>query len=234
MRGILIFSALLSFNLAIAKDHQSTTYHALAVHYPPLFDEQAADFGSLPSYITPKLKSMGWNIKLKFLPHIRLIEELKQNNWLLAYYPLALHDNMVLAVFPEKSFKVHLVRLRQESKFLWQGEKGLNGSTVASFRSSKNMPKLLDQSKANFEIIYTSNMEQTLRMLLAKRVDYALTVDETLGYYTRKYKVDKASFQLSTPALSEMPYAIAVNTKHPDSKRLLQQLKHSSQPIIVQ
>ena len=210
------------------------TYHALAVHYPPLFDQQAANFGSLPSYITPKLQSLGWNIKLRFLPHIRLVEEMKKDHWLIAYYPLAVHDNMVLAVFPEKSFKIHLVRLRQDSEFLWQGEKLLQGSKIASFRSGKHVPSILDQSKADFEIVYTSDMEQTLRMLLAKRVDYALTVDETLEYYSKKYGVTHSVFQTTTPALAEMPYAIAVNTKHPESGRLLEQLKQAAQPMMAQ
>lgn len=178
----------------------------LAVEYPPFTTHTVADGGLAFQILRQAFPD--YRFKPEFVPPKRAYSMMQQGDWCYSFYPSPEGIQSHKIVLSNYQIIIGFIRLQQESPFGWQQLAELNGLRVALLRSGENSPFALQFKQAGLQITYTETIQQSLDLLLRKRVDLAMYDD----YNFKKLPSEtRSQLQFSDNHFVKTPVTLFIN-----------------------
>src|SRR5690606_27487462 len=197
----------------------------IAIEYPPFLVEKQPGQGTSFEYLNRSLVNSNIEIVPVFVPPGRAKYLMERDGWHASFLPPATALSSVqLVSLQDAHMRFGLLRRHQEGRFVWSETKELAGKTVAVTRTGRISGYYSDMKQNGMELFFVNDMQQAVRLLMHKRVDYVLTVEETGWYVVDSLGMDRKDFQFSDSSFDIFDYHIHVNTQTPEGRELARAL----------
>ena len=184
----------------------ATRFDVLAVEYPPFTTSKMADGGLAFQVLRQAFPD--YRFKPMFVPPKRAYTMMQQGHWCLSFYPSPAGMPSNKIVLSEHQIVIGVIRLRQDSPLKWQQLSEFSGLRVALLRSGDNSPFATQFTQAGLQITYTETTQQSLDLLLRKRVDLAMYDDYNFNKLPTK---TRDLLQFSDNHLLQTPVTLFTN-----------------------
>jgi polar amino acid transport system substrate-binding protein len=197
--------------LCVATIHCTTVratdvFEVLAVEYPPFTSSRIGDGGLAFQILQQAFPE--YRFKPYLVPPKRAYQMMQNGQWCMSFYPSS--EGMVShkIVLSEHQIGIGLIRSRQPESFKWGKLDDLAGLRVALLRSGDGSAFANKFNQAGLLITYTETIQQSIDLMLRKRVDLAMYDDYN---YKQLPAALQQQIQFSETMLLQTPVTLFTN-----------------------
>jgi polar amino acid transport system substrate-binding protein len=187
-------------------------FEVLAVEYPPFTTSRASDGGLAFQILQQAFPE--YQFKPYIVPPKRAYQMVQNGQWCMSFYPNSEDVAIRRIVLSEQQIVIGLIRIRQPAPFKWEKLDELTGLNVALLRSGDSSAFANKFNQAGMMVTYTETIQQSIDLMLRKRVDIAMYDDYNYKILATELQ-DKIQF--SESFLLKTPVTLFINPDCHDS-----------------
>lgn len=200
------------------------------LHYPPYWHKSDKEFEGYHAKLSRLIyQEANLNVKMKEVPYARISNfNFSKDVAIIAYGSNPATDSKLRFPIPMTTIKLNIYSLNPSppteiSKLKNKTVAIKRGYPLGSFTS------ILEDKSIN--VLQLKTVKQGIKMLLAKRVDYIITLDDP--YREEVHKLNKFYTKVYSAELSSLKgWPIAVVRKHPNSLEIYSKIKKAYNKLI--
>lgn len=177
----------------------------IAVDYPPFTSPSQQDSGI--AFQLLRLQFPNAKFKPLFVPPKRAYTIVTNDPWCASFYPVRT-PNAKTVVLSKHEIEIGLIRLHEETEFQWQNLNSFAGQRVALLRTSDTSPFAHQFTNAGIQIQYVETIEQGMKLVLLRRVHFALYDNYS---FAQLEDATKHRLQFSSSSLIKTPIILYLN-----------------------
>lgn len=181
-------------------------FEVLAVEYPPFTSSRTGDGGLAFQILRQAFPE--YSFKPYMVPPKRAYQMMQNGQWCMSFYPSSPGTASHKIVLSAHQIGIGLIRSRQTAPFKWGNLDELAGLNVALLRSGEGSAFVNKFNQAGLLITYTETIQQSIDLMLRKRVDIAMYDDYN---YKQLPVALQQQIQFSETMLLQTPVTLFTN-----------------------